>query len=133
MQVKKAISVEEAKLKAFLAEANGLTISANIYNGYVIEHLDKIICWFELERFTELQCWLKQLFILREEALKLPYVFEYILQFMKAEQVQCLYVHSDRLVTDLLLESLSFSVREDKPQTLRCDKVSGTWWTYDVS
>lgn len=133
MQVKKAISVKEDMLKQFILEANGLQISANLYRGYVIVDSEKIICWFELEQLSDMQCWLKQLFILREEALKLPYVFEYILQFIKMNNLKSIYVHSNQLVTDLLLESLSFSVERNDHFNIKFEKDSGTWWTYHVS
>lgn len=133
MQLKKAISVSEEQLEQFLKESNGIEISSNLYRGYVIVDQNKIISWFELEQLHNMECWLKQLFILRDEALQLPYIFEYILQFIKSQNTKAVYVHSNQLVTDLLLESLSFSVQEEKLFAAMLEKEYGTWWTYRVS
>src|SRR5699024_6255680 len=71
----------------------------------------EMIGYFELELMEDYQYWLKQLYIIRNEAGKLPVLLEYILLLAKEKEATVIYAHSEQPVTDLLLESMCFSLQ----------------------
>lgn len=133
MELKKAAAINRARLETFLKESECSLLKPNIHSGYIIEQENKIISWFEFELLQDKQCWIKKMFIVRDEAMQLPAVFESIVQFIKSQQAKSIYVYSNQLVTDLLLESLRFSVETEEIIDVVPPKDEGTWWTFQVS
>lgn len=101
-------------------------------NGYVVLSNDEMIGCFELQLIDTHQYWLKQLYIIRNEASKLPVLLEYILLLAKEKEATVVYAHSEQPVTDLLLESVRFSLHVNTNDLLERRK-DGNWWSYKVS
>ncbi|HLR23046.1 MAG TPA: hypothetical protein VK100_04900 [Pseudogracilibacillus sp.] len=101
-------------------------------NGYAVLSSHEMIGYFELELMEDYQYWLKQLYIIRNEAGKLPVLLEYILLLAKEKEATVIYAHSEQPVTDLLLESMCFSLQINSNE-LQKRRKSGNWWSYKVS
>lgn len=101
-------------------------------NGYAVLSSHEMIGYFELELMEDYQYWLKQLYIIRNEAGKLPVLLEYILLLAKEKEATVIYAHSEQPVTDLLLESMCFSLQINS-NNLQKRRNSGNWWSYKVS
>ena len=127
-----ASEVEVATLNEFLEESNRMNRQSFFQNGYVVMSNKEIIGCFELELIYSREYWLKQLYIVQHEAAKLPVLLEYILLLAKQKDAVAVYAHSDQPVTDLLLESMCFSVQKGELNLLQ-RKASGQWWSYKVS
>lgn len=134
MKLIEAHRVSKEELEKFLDYNDQIDIKTLLNSGYVVKYEGKIIGCFELEPFDEGAYWLKQLYIIRNEAVKLPLLLEYILVFAKQKRAKVVFAHSEQPVTDLLLESLSFSLYEDDDFELQKIKNrKGHWWSYEVS
>ncbi len=131
MNIIEASEVTKERLEQFLENNNQIDISSLLNTGYVVEYDDKIIGCFELAPIENGAYWLKQLYIIRNEAVKLPVLLEFILVFAKQKKAKVVYAHSEQPVTDLLLESLSFSLQTSQSlQLQQAVKRKGHWWSY---
>jgi|SRR5690625_297102 len=132
MKLIEASNVPREQLEEFVLNNNQIDISSLLDSGYVVEYKDKIIGCFQLTPIEENGAfWLKQLYIIQTEAIKLPVLLEFILLFAKQKEAKVVYAHSEQPVTDLLLESLSFSLQTN--HSLRSQKTAsnkGHWWSY---
>ncbi|HLS67603.1 MAG TPA: hypothetical protein VK029_11485 [Pseudogracilibacillus sp.] len=131
MKLIEARDVSMERLEQF-AKTNEIAIGVLQQACYIVETDGKIIGFFELEQIeTDGVYWLKQLYIVREQAMKLPLLLEYILQFARGKNASVIYAHSEQPVTDLLLESLRFSLQVDGLDVFK-EKVDrkGHWWSY---
>ena len=133
MKLIEASRVSKEELELFLQNNNQIDIKTLLKSGYVVISDEKIIGCFELESVDEGAFWLKQLYIIRNEAVKLPVLLEFILVFAKQKRAKVVFAHSEQPVTDLLLESLSFSLHEgDDLQLQKTTNRKGHWWSYQV-
>jgi len=130
MQLKKATAVKEVDLQSFIASNEDWLILHDINEptSYVIEEAGTIISWFQIEPLTEDEVWLKKLFIVKNEALKLPAVLQTIIRFVAEKEAATIYVHSKQIVTDLLLSSFSFSLQSPEHLQAFQDMGEGNWW-----
>src|SRR5699024_2250550 len=71
-------------------------------NCYAVLSTHGMIGYLELELMEDYQYWLKRLYIIRNEAGKLPVLLEYILLLAKEKEATVIYAHSDHPVTHLL-------------------------------
>ena len=134
MKLIEASRVSKEELEQFLQNNNQIDINTLLKSGYVVKCEGKIIGCFELKLVDDGAFWLKQLYIIRNEAVKLPVLLEFILVFAKQKRAKVVFAHSEQPVTDLLLESLSFSLHEDENFELQKHKnCKGHWWAYEVS
>ena len=127
-----ASDVQMNQLEDFLEFNHQIKKDSLIKNGYIVENNNKIIGCFELEMMDLGHYWLRQLYIIKSEAVKLPVLLEYILVFAKEKQAKMIYAHSEQPVTDLLLSSLCFSL-QDENKIITKLKEKGHWWSYRVS
>lgn len=129
-----ATQLDQTTLDEFLSCNGQIKRESLVEKGYVVEWQDRIIGCFELELVDHDVYWLKQLYIIQSEAAKLPVLLEYILVFAKQKKAKSIYAHSEQPVTDLLLQSLRFSLETEQLDRLK-EKVirKGHWWTYQVS
>jgi|GEM_PF-1221670 len=131
MKIIEASHVSKEQLEQFLENNNQIEIGSLLETGYVVECNSRIIGCFELAPIEEEAFWLKQLYIIRNEAVKLPVLLEFILIFAKQKEAKVVYAHSEQPVTDLLLESLSFSLQTNHSVQLKnAVKRKGHWWSY---
>lgn len=129
-----ASELEQSRLDQFLNYNKQIKRASLIEKGYVVEWKGKIIGCFELDLMEYDVYWLKQLYIIQKEAAKLPILLEYILLFAKQKKAKVIYAHSEQPVTDLLLQSLCFSLQTEQLETLKSKVLrKGHWWSYKVS
>lgn len=135
MKLIKATAVNKNDLQSFIAQHEHLAIPQNFNEktSYVIEENGSIISWFQLEFVAEKDVWLKKMFIVQNEALKLPDVLQTIIQFASESNLATISVHSKQLVTNLLLSSFSFTLlRYEQLQPFQLER-QGSWWLYSLS
>lgn len=133
MKCIQASQVEPIILEQFLECNKEIQKTSLIERGYVVEWKGKIIGCFELDVLEKGVYWLRQLYIIQNEAAKLPMLLEYILIYAKKKNASCIYAHSEQPVTDLLLQSLQFSLQTEQIDLLRKQSSrKGNWWTYKV-
>lgn len=135
MELKKATAVNQDKLHSFFAHHEPLQTvhDINEHTSYVIEQDGSIISWFQIDYLNHDDLWLKKLFIVQSEALKLPDVLQTIVKFANRNKVTTIYVHSKQPVTDLLLSSFSFTLQpSQRLQPFQLAK-RGNWWSYTFS
>ncbi|MEI3604236.1 hypothetical protein SPD48_00910 [Pseudogracilibacillus sp. SE30717A] len=131
MNIIEASHVPKERLERFLENNDQVEISSLLDTGYVVECDEKIIGCFELAPIENGAFWLKQLYIIQNEAVKLPVLLEFVLIFAKQKEAKVVYAHSEQPVTDLLLESLSFSLQTNQSlQLQQAVKRKGHWWSY---
>jgi|SRR5699024_10065962 len=135
MELKKATAVNKDDLYSFISQHEHLAITRdfNEKTSYVIEDEGSIISWFQLEQLDSRDVWLKKLFIVQNEALKLPNVLHSIIQFANENDISTIYVQSKQLVTDLLLSSFSFRLQPSDCELPLQLPQQGSWWSYSFS
>lgn len=127
-----AANVAREQLDQFLQQNQQIELATLLKTGYVVIHQEEIIGCFSLEAIEEDAYWLKQLYVIRHEAVKLPVIVEAILAYAKEWKARVIYAHSEQPVTDLLLQSLRFSLQSQEETVTLPSHKKGHWWTYSV-
>lgn len=132
MKLIRANKITENRIHSFLKYSPQIDKQSLISDGYIVEIGKEIIACFILEKFAEESYWLKQFYITKSEALKLPSLLESILILAREQQAKQVFVNSHKLMIDIILEALQFC-----PQTehkLLDEKVNseGKWWMYQI-
>lgn len=132
MEIKRAIDVNKSSFYAFISQYDACTDEVQFTRGmsYVVEEEGRVLSWFQLEPLQPHCFWLKKMFILQEEALKLPEMLHVILQFSKEKGADKLYANSKQLVTDLLFRSFSFTLQASEELEAFQLSEEGNWWCY---
>ncbi|MEC5424455.1 hypothetical protein QGM71_13225 [Virgibacillus sp. C22-A2] len=133
MKLIPAIQATEEQINSFLKNNDNVNKHSLIEKGYVVEINQKIEGCFILEAMEEGVYWLKQLYITKSEAAKLPILLESILTLAKQQQAKLIYVHSHQPVVDILLEALQFHPQKERVFVDKYDVNEGSWWSYSVS
>lgn len=134
MKCIRASEVRKTLLDQFLFNNASIKAVELLEKGYVVERKGKIIGCFELDDLQQDIYWLKQLYIVQSEVAKLPVLLECILLFAKQKNASWIYAHSEQPVTDLLLQSLQFSLQTEHLDQLESKVLKkGHWWSYKVS
>jgi len=128
-----ASRIKEDELSSFLTNNQQIDRLSLLHHGYVVKNGNTIIGCFQLVSIDQGIYWLKQLYIVQDEAIKLPVLLELIIIFAKQQDAKLIYAHSEQPVTDLLLQSLSFSLQTNKIEALHELHEKGQWWSYHVS
>lgn len=127
-----ASDVAREKIERFLQHNDQINLTSLLQTGYVVMCEEEIIGCFSLEPIEHDAYWLNQLYVIRNEAVKLPVIVEAILAYAKECEAKVIYAHSEQPVTDLLLQSLRFSL-ETQADTVTLPKhKKGHWWTYSI-
>src|SRR5690625_1849238 len=127
-----ASQINEDDLASFLSSNHQIERSSLLHQGYVVRKGNTIIGCFQLKTIEQGVYWLKQLYLIQDEVIKLPVLLELIIVFAKQQEAKLIYAHSEQPVTDLLLESLSFSLQTSKNASLNQLHEKGQWWSYQV-
>src|SRR5690625_1591369 len=132
MELIHASQINENDLSSFLTNNHQIDRSSLLRHGYVVQHRNMIIGCFQLDSIEQGVYWLKQLYIIQDEVNKLPVLLELIIVFAKQQEAKLIYAHSEQPVTDLLLQSLSFSLQTSKNASLNQIHEKVQWWSYQV-
>lgn len=135
MRLIQASELSEAEFNQFVENNDQIKRDSLWEKGYVFEVNGEICGCFQLDQFEPDSYWLKQLYVTKANAKKLPLLLEVILLYAKQQQAKRIYAHSQQPVTDLLLDSFSFSLQQDEMVNIKYDekKLKGHWWLYHVS
>lgn len=131
MKLTKAKNVSLQKVSTFLKHNHQVDLTNLLKSGYIVEMNEKIIACFNLEPVNQRIFWLRQLYIIQTEAIKLPALVESILALAKALKAERIFVKSHKLMVDLILESLLFKMQEDGPVP-QLEEDHGKWWVYEI-
>jgi len=119
-------------LNAFLLKNETIDARSLANSGYVIQVDREIVGCFVLEMIETNDSWLKQLYITKDHAAKLPVLLEAISNLARQQQSKYIHIHSHQPVVDLLLESLQFYPQQDANFQLESPGPQGNWWTQEV-
>lgn len=133
MNLIRANQVSVEKMEAFLMNNENVKKDGLMKHGYVVELNDKIEGCFVLEEMDNEMYWLKQLYITKNEAAKLPVLLESILVLAKEQHAKKVYVHSHQPVVDIILDALQFHPQKGKLFVDKHTNQEGNWWSYQVS
>lgn len=133
MNIMPANRTSEDTLAHFLHRNKDIKKESLLYCGYVVEIDGTIEGCFSLEQMEDGVYWLKQLYITKNHASKLPYLLEGILTLVKRKQAKVIYVHSHQPVIDILLEALQFHPQKESVFAEEYPITQGNWWSYNVS
>ncbi|WP_068673804.1 hypothetical protein [Oceanobacillus sp. Castelsardo] len=134
MHIIPANKATDEMLEEFFNRNENLDKNSLVEKGFVVEIGSKIEGCFILDEMDEKDAyWLKQLYITRTEANKLPVLLESILTIAKSMDAKSVYVHSHQPVVDILLEALQFHPQTDAGFVDKYPLKKGSWWTYNVS
>lgn len=133
----KEMEILAAKMMSFEAlqhfiDEHGFDVYALYEKGYVVTENEQIISCFQLEHVENKAYWLKQLYVMQDEVMKLPRILAYILHFAEQLEMEIIYAHSHQPVTDLLFQAFHFSLNQSPTESLRQSKNKGNWWTYKI-
>lgn len=134
MHIIPANEASDVMLEDFFKRNENLDRNSLVEKGFVVKINSKIEGCFILDEMDEKDAyWLKQLYITRTEANKLPVLLESILTIAKSLKAKSVYVHSHQPVVDILLEALQFHPQKDASYVDKYPLKKGSWWTYNVS
>lgn len=133
MNIMPANRAPENAVAHFLERNDEIKKETLLYSGYVVEMNGTIEGCFSLEEMEEGIFWLKQLYITKTEAAKLPFLIEGIVTLAKKKQAKVIYVHSHQPVIDILLEALQFHPQKESVFEEEYPIKQGSWWSYNVS
>lgn len=133
MELIRANQVSKELLATFLQDNQDLNESHLLDKGYVVVINEHLIGCFVLEKVEDEQFWLQQLYITKEEAIKLPILIEAILTLAKQQTATTIYVNSHQLLVDIILESLQFQQESEGIWLNDTYHSKGKWWTYSIS
>lgn len=129
----RANRAEHHKIDEFLRNNQQIKKCSLIEFGYIVETNHKVTGCFTLEPVEGDIYWLKQLYITRTEAIKLPILFESILAIAVNIGAKKVFVRSHKLMLDLILESLQFQLENIGPiEEPNIDDSSHKWWSYQI-
>ncbi len=133
MMLVRANRAAEETIDEFLKNNEDIDKKTLLDSGYVVEVNQRIAGCFSLEPLGEGRYWLRQLYITRTEAVKLPMLVETILTLALQKKATKVYVKSHKLMLDILLESLQFHPEHDSPLNEKTTDDHGKWWSYQIS
>ncbi|WP_042143894.1 hypothetical protein [Paucisalibacillus sp. EB02] len=128
-----ASEVAEDKITEFLSTTDQVDQKSLLQDGYVVEIGDEIKGCFVLSTVEKDIFWLKQLYISKEAAQRLPVLLEMIIVLAKTKKAKKVYVHSHQPVVDILLGALQFHPQKEALNVNSNRPKQGNWWAYEVS
>ncbi len=133
MKLLLASDVTEERMDTFLATTDQVNKEDLVNGGYVVEIGEEIKGCFVLSTVEDGVFWLKQLYIAKESAQKLPVLLETIIVLAKTKEAKKVYVHSHQPVVDILLDALQFHPQKEALNVINPARKEGNWWAYEVS
>lgn len=128
-----AYHASKEDLASFLEKNPHIQKETFLNSGYAVEINGEIEGCFNLNQMESGVYWLKQLYITKAEAAKLPVLIESILALAKNQQAKVIHVHSHQPMVDILLEALQFHLQKEMLFKDKYPVNNGNWWSYSVS
>ncbi|AXI10640.1 hypothetical protein CUC15_17590 [Oceanobacillus zhaokaii] len=133
MNIIPALQADETQLEKFFKQNESIDRETLLKSGYVVENQSVIEGCFSLEPVENEVYWLKQLYITKSAANKLPFLLEAILLMAREKRAKSVYVHSHQPVVDILLDALQFNRQNNTNFVDNHPITKGNWWSYNVS
>lgn len=133
MKLIRAQQAPQSQVNQFLKQNKSIHHESLLADGYVIEVNESLIGCFVLEPLSKAVYWLKQLYIVQAEALRIPVLMEAILEIAKEAQAHKVFVNSEQKKLDLILKALQFYPQLDCEELAEQSNYAGKWWSYQVS
>lgn len=136
MKLIRANQASEKLIDKFLKNNEEINKHTLMESGYVVEINNRITGCFNLELIDDGLYWLKQLYITRSDAIKLPVLVETILALAKQKKAKKVFVKSHKLMLDIILNSLQFQIEDVSPidnQGATTQEENEKWWSFHVS
>lgn len=132
MKIIKASQLPEKYIREFLKSAHQIKVETILQSGYMLEVNDKITGCFVLEKMADRIYELKNFYLISTEAIKIPTLFEAILSIVKENGAKEVFVNSQKLMIDIILQSLNFYPQADPTFSEKEGKRGGQWWSYTI-
>jgi len=133
MELIRANQVSREFLVSFLQGHEHVNEHQLLDKGYVVVKNDRLIGCFVLNEVEDDQIWLQQLYMIKEEAIKLPILIETILTLAKQQAPTTIYVNSHQSLVDIILDSLQFRQETEGIWLDGTYRSTGKWWTYPIT
>lgn len=133
MKLMRANEVPEGLVNNFLENNPQVNKQSILQSGYVVEMNDNICGCFVLKHIKNGIYVLRQLFVTATSAINIPIFIESILQLAAQMKAREIFVHSHKLMIDIILEALQFHPQEDCSFLDKYTKNEGKWWSYAIS
>lgn len=132
LRIIEASQLPEKNVHDFLKNAHQINPASVLESGYMLEIDGKICGCFVLEEITDKTFELKKFYLISTEAIKIPILFEAILSIAKEKKAKKVYVYSQKLMTDIILESFNFYPQENSGFPKKVGENEGKWWFYTM-
>lgn len=133
MQLIRTNRASKEQLDDFLLENIDIDREHLITDGYIVSVNHRIIGCFILDELKEDLYWLRQLYIMKEEAMTLPVVIEAILNLAKDKAGTQVIVNSHQLTLDIILKALHFYPHNQQDIDFEMISAKGKWWVYHLN
>lgn len=133
MRLIRARDMDKEQIDSFLMYHPQIDQQCLLVDGYVIKVGSEIIACFTLEQFEDQLYWLKQFYITKVEAVKLPILLESILALAKEQQAKKVFVNSHKRMIDIILAALQFCPQKEHKTLDKSVETTGQWWSYTIS
>lgn len=133
MKLIKASKLPLELVNVFLESNQQINKEHVLQSGYIIEVNHKICGCFVLEHIEKGLYVLQQFFVTTTDAMKIPVLVESILLLAKQKGASEIFVHSHKLMIDMILEALQFHPQECCGFLDKYTKNEGKWWSYAIS
>lgn len=132
VRIIKASQLPEKDVHKFLKNAHQINVKSILQSGYMLEVNDEIRGCFVLEEINDKIYELKTFYLVSTEAIKIPTLFEAILSVAKENNAKKVFVYSQKLMTDIILELLDFYPQENSVFPIKKGNNEGKWWSYTI-
>lgn len=132
VRIIKASQLSEKDVHNFLKNAHQINVRSILQSGYMLEVNDEIRGCFVLEEINDKIYELKTFYLVSTEAIKIPTLFEAILSVAKENNAKKIFVYSQKLMTDIILELLDFYPQENSIFPIKKGNNEGKWWSYTI-
>lgn len=133
MQLLRTQSASKDQVEDFLLKNIEIDREDLISKGYIVRMDNRIIGCFILDQLKDRLYWLRQLYIMKEETMKLPLVIEAILVLAKDKEATQVFVNSHQVMLDIILNALTFYPAPYPLSDQKDIESKGKWWAYDLN
>lgn len=133
MRLMKASNLPQKRVHDFLESNQQVNQAYITQSGYLIEMNHDICGCFVLEHIKDGLYVLRHFFLTVTDALKIPILVEAILQLATEKKATKVFVHSHKLMVDMILEALQFRPQENSDFLDKYSQYDGKWWSYTIS
>src|SRR5690625_2319500 len=133
MELIRANQVSKDLLINFLQGNQNVNEDQLLDKEHVVVDNDRLIGCCVREAVEDNQIWLRQMYVSREEAMKIPILIEATVTLAKQQAAMTIYVNSHQLLVDIILASLQSRQEAEGVLLNGIYRSTGKWWTYPIT